>query len=52
MPYLDRDGVELYYEVHGSGTPIILSHGYSSTCEMWQGQVEALTKEGYQLMLW
>jgi pimeloyl-ACP methyl ester carboxylesterase len=42
MPQLDRDGVKIYYEVHGKGDPIILSHGYSATSKMWEKQVEAL----------
>src|SRR5260370_1778803 len=51
MPKIDRDGVGIYYEVHGSGSPLILTHGYSSTSEMWQGQVEALSKH-HKLVLW
>jgi pimeloyl-ACP methyl ester carboxylesterase len=51
MPKLDRDGVKIYYEVHGSGPPLILTHGYSSTSAMWNGQIEALTKQ-HQLILW
>ena len=51
MPKLSRDGVDIYYEVHGSGPPLLLTHGYSSTGEMWQGQVEALSK-GHRLVLW
>lgn len=43
MPYLDRDGVNVYYEVHGSGPTLLLSHGYSATSHMWQGQVDALS---------
>ena len=43
MPFLNRDGVELYYEQHGAGeAAILLSHGYSATSSMWRGQVEAL----------
>ena len=38
MPKIDRDGVKLYYEVHGSGPALILTHGYSSTSAMWEGQ--------------
>src|SRR5437868_15551378 len=41
MPKINRDGVNIYYEVHGSGQPLILTHGYSSTSQMWRGQVEA-----------
>jgi len=51
MATIDRDGVKLYYEVHGNGPPLILTHGYSSTSQMWQGQVEALSKH-YRLILW
>ena len=51
MPKIDRDGVKIYYEVHGSGPPLILTHGYSSTSAMWQGQIEALSKQ-HQLILW
>ena len=39
MPRLNRDGVDIYYEVHGSGPSLLLTHGYSSTGEMWQGQI-------------
>ena len=51
MPKINRDGVEIYYEVHGSGPPLILTHGYSSTSAMWQGQIEALSK-GHRLVVW
>jgi pimeloyl-ACP methyl ester carboxylesterase len=51
MPKLSRDGIDIYYEVHGSGPPVLLTHGYSSTAEMWQGQVEALAKH-HRLVLW
>jgi pimeloyl-ACP methyl ester carboxylesterase len=51
MAKLDRDGVRIYYEVHGSGPQLILTHGYSSTSQMWRGQVEALSKHR-RLILW
>src|SRR6059058_5840832 len=51
MPTIDRDGVSIYYEVHGSGPPLLLTHGYSSTSAMWQGQTEALSKR-HRLVLW
>jgi pimeloyl-ACP methyl ester carboxylesterase len=51
MPKLDRDGVEIYYEVHGSGPALLLTHGYSSTSAMWRGQIEALSKH-HKLVLW
>ena len=49
MPKLDRDGVKIHYEVHGSGPTLLLSHGYSSTARMWDGQVAAL-KDRYQVV--
>ena len=51
MPKINRDGVKIYYEVHGSGPPLLLTHGYSSTSAMWQGQIEALSKN-HKLVLW
>lgn len=51
MAYLNRDGVDIYYEVHGAGPALLLTHGYSATSQMWQGQVEALSQH-YTLILW
>ena len=51
MPTINRDGVNIYYEVHGSGPPLLLTHGYSSTSGMWQGQIAALSKR-QKLVLW
>ena len=51
MPKLNRDGVEIYYEVHGEGPVILLSHGYSSTSGMWKGQVEPLSAS-HKLVIW
>jgi pimeloyl-ACP methyl ester carboxylesterase len=42
MPVIDRDGVAIHYESHGSGPAVLLSHGYGATCRMWDGQVAAL----------
>jgi pimeloyl-ACP methyl ester carboxylesterase len=51
MPKINRNGVNVYYEVHGSGPLLLLTHGYSSTSAMWQGQIEALSKH-HRLVLW
>lgn len=42
MPKLDRDGVSLYYEVHGEGPALLLTHGFSATSQMWKGQIDTL----------
>jgi pimeloyl-ACP methyl ester carboxylesterase len=51
MTILTRDGVDLYYEVHGQGPVMLLTHGYSATSQMWRGQVEALAGR-YKLVIW
>jgi pimeloyl-ACP methyl ester carboxylesterase len=51
MPVLDRDGVGIYYEAHGDGLPILLSHGYSATCRMWDGQI-AVLRDRFRVIVW
>jgi pimeloyl-ACP methyl ester carboxylesterase len=51
MPKLNRDGVNIHYDIFGSGPPLLLTHGYSSTSAMWQGQIAALSKQ-HTLILW
>jgi pimeloyl-ACP methyl ester carboxylesterase len=50
MPTLNRDGVNVYYEVHGEGPTVLLSHGYSATSQMWKGQVNAFP--GFRVITW
>jgi pimeloyl-ACP methyl ester carboxylesterase len=33
--YVENGGVRIYYEVHGSGVPILLHHGFTSSAEDW-----------------
>jgi len=51
MPYLDRDGIDIYYEDHGQGPAVLLSHGYSATSRMWAGQIAALAPH-YRVIVW
>jgi len=51
MPKLNRDGVNIHYEVHGEGPAVLLSHGYSATCRMWDGQIAAF-KDRYKIIVW
>jgi pimeloyl-ACP methyl ester carboxylesterase len=51
MSEIDRDGVKIHYEVHGHGPPLILTHGFSSTSAMWEGQIAALSRH-HKLVLW
>jgi pimeloyl-ACP methyl ester carboxylesterase len=51
MPYLNRDGVNIYYEERGSGPAVLLSHGYSASARMWSGQMAALS-DRYHVIAW
>ena len=47
-----RDGIELYVESHGDGTPIVFSCGYSTTRENFRPQVAPLVAAGFRVLLW
>jgi len=51
MAYLDRDVVRIYYEEHGSGPAVLLSHSYSASARMWNGQFAALS-DSYHVIGW
>ena len=40
--YVDADGARLYYEVEGSGDPVLFIHAGVANLRMWDGQVPAL----------
>ena len=37
--YAEVNGLKMYYEVHGSGRPLVLIHGGGSTIESTYGRV-------------
>ena len=51
MATITRDGVKIYYEDHGRGGAILLTHGYSATSKMWAGQIGSLS-EKYRVITW
>ena len=51
MPHVERDGVRIFYESHGSGPVLFLAHGYAATTHMWRGQVEAFSGR-YRVITW
>ncbi len=51
MATINRGGVNIYFEDHGSGPAVLLSHGYSATSQMWTGQVAALS-DRYRVITW
>lgn len=40
--------VELYYEDHGIGTPVVLIHGYPLDARFWEKQIPALLATGHR----
>ena len=55
MPYLtvgkeNSGGIELYYEDHGSGQPVVLIHGYPLSGASWEKQVPVLLDAGYRVI--
>jgi non-heme chloroperoxidase len=55
MPYVTVDqenttNVDLYYEDHGSGNPVVLIHGYPLSSASWEKQVPALLNAGHRVL--
>ena len=55
MPYVtvgkeENVPVELYYEDHGSGQPVVLIHGYPLNGDSWEKQTAALLAAGYRVI--
>lgn len=48
--FIDIDGNALFYRVTGSGTPVVLLHGFAEDGTIWQYQTEAL-QQHYQLII-
>jgi non-heme chloroperoxidase len=40
--------IDLYYEDHGSGPPVVMIHGYPYSGGAWEKQVSALLQAGYR----
>jgi non-heme chloroperoxidase len=47
----ENDGpVEIHYEDHGSGRPVLLIHGYPLSGNSWERQVRELLANGYRVI--
>jgi pimeloyl-ACP methyl ester carboxylesterase len=46
----NRSEVELYYEDHGSGRPVVLIHGWPLSGRAWEAQVPALIASGHRVV--
>jgi non-heme chloroperoxidase len=55
MPYVtvgkeNSADINLYYEDHGSGKPVVLIHGYPLSGRAWEKQVPVLIDAGYRVI--
>jgi non-heme chloroperoxidase len=55
MPYIavgkeNSADIELYYEDHGSGQPVVLIHGYPLSSTSWEKQTPVLLQAGYRVI--
>lgn len=55
MPYVNvgqenSGSIDLYYEDHGSGKPVVLIHGWPLSGRSWEKQVPILLAEGYRVI--
>jgi non-heme chloroperoxidase len=55
MPYIkvgqENSGpIELYYEDHGAGRPVVLIHGYPLSGRGWDKQVPVLLEDGHRVI--
>ncbi len=44
MPHIQREGVKVYYESFGSGTPIVFLHPWSTNRYIWANQLTAFAR--------
>ncbi|MCI0855530.1 MAG: alpha/beta hydrolase [Chloroflexi bacterium] len=51
MPTAKLNGIDIYYEEHGSGPAIILTHGLGDSASLWAPLAEALG-DSYRLIAW
>jgi non-heme chloroperoxidase len=42
--------IELHYEDHGAGAPVVLIHGWPLSGRSWEAQVPALVEAGYRVV--
>lgn len=48
--FLDHNHGKLYYEINGSGEPIVFIHGFTLDHRMWQPQIKFFVDHGYQVI--
>ena len=47
---IEVNGVSLYVEDHGEGTPVVLIHGWPDSAYLWRHQIPFLTGHGFRVI--
>jgi pimeloyl-ACP methyl ester carboxylesterase len=47
---LEVNGIRLHVHEQGTGTPVLLLHGFPDSSSLWRHQVPALVKAGYRVI--
>src|SRR5256886_5430944 len=55
MPFVsvgkeNSSSIDLYYEDHGSGKPVVLIHGYPLSGASWEKQIPILLDAGFRVI--
>jgi pimeloyl-ACP methyl ester carboxylesterase len=55
MPYItvgqeNSGNIDIYYEDHGSGKPVVLIHGYPLSGASWEKQIPVLLAAGHRVI--
>jgi len=48
---IEANGLQFYVRDQGSGTPVLLLHGFPDTGDLWRNQVPALNKSGFRTIV-
>jgi pimeloyl-ACP methyl ester carboxylesterase len=56
MPYLtvgrDAGNIDIYYEDHGVGDPVVLIHGFPLSSRSWEKQIPPLIESGHRVIVY
>ena len=47
---VNSSSIDLYYEDHGTGKPVVLIHGYPLNGDSWEKQIPVLLEAGFRVI--
>jgi pimeloyl-ACP methyl ester carboxylesterase len=47
---IEANGISLYVEEHGEGTPVLMLHGWPDSARLWRHQVPVLAGRGFRVI--